>query len=417
MSLVISGVIDGPLPGGLPKAIELFATADIADLSIYGLGSPNNGAPGGTIELTLSGSATAGDYIYVASEATDFAAFFGFAPDFTSGVANINGDDALELFENGSVIDVFGVVGVDGTGEPWEYRDGWAYRSDGATAPATTFALADWTFSGPDALDGETANGSATTPFPAGTFANVTPPALSVEINEFRVSEPGTDNNNFVELFTDPGADLTGLTLLAVSGEFEPGQIDLAISLDGATADSDGIVLIAADGNLNLNAGDVAVAGLDFFGSPQTFLVVSDFTGAQGEDLDTNDDGTFDTTPFAETLAAISLTDGDATPDVNYSTDLVAPDGNFTAAGGGAPAGWNRRLRATRLRRPERRHAGGAERRDRGQSNHRDLRHSGCRTYLGAERPGRDHHRHRDRGRQQRLLSAGPGRRRQRRDV
>lgn len=44
--LMITGVIDGPLPGGVPKAVQLIALTDIADLSIYGLGSANNG--GGT---------------------------------------------------------------------------------------------------------------------------------------------------------------------------------------------------------------------------------------------------------------------------------------------------------------------------------------------------------------------------------
>ena len=44
--LVISGVIDGDLSGGLPKAIEFYAINAIPDLSIYGFGSANNG--GGT---------------------------------------------------------------------------------------------------------------------------------------------------------------------------------------------------------------------------------------------------------------------------------------------------------------------------------------------------------------------------------
>lgn len=44
--LVISGVIDGPLSGGVPKAVELFVVNDIADLSTYALGTANNG--GGT---------------------------------------------------------------------------------------------------------------------------------------------------------------------------------------------------------------------------------------------------------------------------------------------------------------------------------------------------------------------------------
>ena len=54
--------------------------------------------------------------------------YFGFAPDYTDGAANINGDDAIELFKNAAVIDVFGDINVDGTGQPWEYKDGWAYR-------------------------------------------------------------------------------------------------------------------------------------------------------------------------------------------------------------------------------------------------------------------------------------------------
>eukprot|EP00984_Skeletonema_dohrnii_P010390 scaffold4046_cov78-Skeletonema_dohrnii-CCMP3373.AAC.1 len=41
--LIITGVIDGPRSGGLPKAVELYATSDIPDLSSYGVGFANNG--------------------------------------------------------------------------------------------------------------------------------------------------------------------------------------------------------------------------------------------------------------------------------------------------------------------------------------------------------------------------------------
>ena len=44
--ITITGVIDGPLSGGTPKAVELFVINDIPDLSVCGLGSANNG--GGT---------------------------------------------------------------------------------------------------------------------------------------------------------------------------------------------------------------------------------------------------------------------------------------------------------------------------------------------------------------------------------
>src|SRR5690606_31396659 len=102
-------------------------------------------------------SASAGDVIYIASESTGFTSYFGFAPDHTSSAANFNGDDALELYENGTVIDTFGEPSVDGSGQAWEYMDGWAYRNDGATASAT-FDISQWSFSGIDALDGEATN-------------------------------------------------------------------------------------------------------------------------------------------------------------------------------------------------------------------------------------------------------------------
>jgi hypothetical protein len=168
--LMITGVLDGPLPGGLPKVIELYAFADIADLSIYGVGSANNGGGSDGEELTLEGSASAGDYIWIASEDVEFANVFGIAPDYVSDAAGINGDDAVELFLNGTVVDVFGEIDVDGSGTDWEYTDGWAYRNSG-TMPDGTFVIGDWTFSGPDALDGLDAAGVAAA-VPFGTYVS-----------------------------------------------------------------------------------------------------------------------------------------------------------------------------------------------------------------------------------------------------
>ena len=170
--LLITGVIDGPLTGGIPKAVELYVVNDIPDLSIFGLGAANNGGGTDGEEFTFpADSATAGEFIYVATEIPEFTNFFGFAPDYTSGsAASVNGDDAIELFENGSVIDTFGDIDVDGSGEPWEYQDGWAYRVSGTEADGTVFNIANWTFSGPNALDGETSNATAATPFPVGTY-------------------------------------------------------------------------------------------------------------------------------------------------------------------------------------------------------------------------------------------------------
>ncbi|MCP4356770.1 MAG: ExeM/NucH family extracellular endonuclease [Chloroflexi bacterium] len=170
--LIITGVIDGPLSGGVPKAVELYVVNNISDLSIYGLGSANNGGGSDGEEFTFPAvSASAGSFIYVASETSGFNSFFGFNPDYTSSTASINGDDAIELFTSGAVSDVFGDINLDGTGQPWEYMDGWAYRNDNSGPDGSTFVLGNWIFSGPNALDGETSNSSAATPFPIGTYS------------------------------------------------------------------------------------------------------------------------------------------------------------------------------------------------------------------------------------------------------
>lgn len=176
--LLLTGVYDGPLTGGLPKGVELFVTMDIPDLSVYGIGSANNGGGSDGEEFTFPATgASAGDFIYVASEATEFQNFFGFAPGHTSSAANINGDDAIELFKNGSVVDIFGDINTDGTGQSWDYVDGWAYRNNTTGPDGTTFLSGNWTYSGPDALAGETTNASAATPFPLGTYVAIPEPS------------------------------------------------------------------------------------------------------------------------------------------------------------------------------------------------------------------------------------------------
>lgn len=178
--LIITAVFDATLSGGTPKGVELYVLNDISDMSIYGLGSANNGGGSDGEEFTFPTDAfTAGTFIYVSSESVNFNAWFGFSPNYTSGAMAINGDDAIELFMNGSVVDIFGDINVDGTGQPWEYKDGWAYRANGTGPDGSAFVLANFTYSGHDALDGETSNSTAATPVPVGTY---TPPAPAIPI-------------------------------------------------------------------------------------------------------------------------------------------------------------------------------------------------------------------------------------------
>jgi hypothetical protein len=68
------------------------------------------------------------------------------------------------------VVDTFGEVDVDGTGEPWEYLDSWAYRLNQTGPDGAAFELSNWSFGAVNALDGETTNAGAVSPFPLRTY-------------------------------------------------------------------------------------------------------------------------------------------------------------------------------------------------------------------------------------------------------
>ena len=169
--LIITGVYDGPLPQRTPRGCELFACDDITDLSIYGLGSANAGGGSDGEEFTFDAVAVAGGtFLYVSFESSRFQTWFGFAPDYTTAAMDLDGSAALELFQLGSVFDTFGDINNPGAGTAWDYTDGWAKRLSGTGPDGSAFIIAGWSFSGPNALDGESTNATAATPFPLGNF-------------------------------------------------------------------------------------------------------------------------------------------------------------------------------------------------------------------------------------------------------
>lgn len=182
--LIITGIIDGPRTGGTPKAIEIYVAKDVADLSIYKVQNYGNGSNTADTPVALSGVATAGDYLYVASESTQFTSYFGFAPDFVSSALNVNGNDVVALTKNDTLVDVFGTIGenpaVDTT---FNYQDTWFYRKSN-TEPSSTFTLTDWTFAEgqSDALDSLGTSGVN----PA--IGN----ALRMPVGTYTISTPGT---------------------------------------------------------------------------------------------------------------------------------------------------------------------------------------------------------------------------------
>ncbi|GEM_PF-1066655 len=178
-ALVISGVFDTQVEAGgtWAKGCELRALTDIPNLSIFGVGFANNGGGTDGQEATLPAiSVLAGDCIYIANDSALFHNFFGYPPTISDSDAGINGDDAIELFENGQVIDVFGdITYASGSTLAWNYMDGWAYRKSGTGPDGTTFNLANWNYSGINVFDLQTTNATATVPFPDCSYSPVPP--------------------------------------------------------------------------------------------------------------------------------------------------------------------------------------------------------------------------------------------------
>lgn len=138
--LHLKGVFDFTTPDGgvTGKGIHLIADSAISDLSYYGLGVANNGGGSDGIEYTFPAiSASAGDQILVLRDSQAMADYldqcfsiFDIVLVDQGGRIDQNGDDAIEFYIGSNVLETYGDVNVDGTGQPWEYLDAWAYSKD-----------------------------------------------------------------------------------------------------------------------------------------------------------------------------------------------------------------------------------------------------------------------------------------------
>ena len=165
-------------------------------------------------------------------------------------------------------------------------------------------------------------------------------------INEIRIDQPSGDDDEYVELKGTPGQSLDGISLIVIG---DPnGSIEALLPLQGLAIPADGHLLIneaTIDTNLApLSQQDLIVAGgnpggLNLENSDNlTFVLVTNFFGALNDDLDTNDDGTLDITPWTAVVDAVGVLETPMPPTVAgdewlYGTSLgftdVGPDGTF----------------------------------------------------------------------------------------
>ena len=127
----ISEVVDGNEEGSLPRYVEIHnASEEMHDLSGVSLRIYEDGDDQAftSIALTSLTGFAAGDS-YVISKTT-FATEWGSAfttatPDLVDVNLNGDGNDSYVLYDSETdfEFDIFGVIGVDGTGQEWEYTD------------------------------------------------------------------------------------------------------------------------------------------------------------------------------------------------------------------------------------------------------------------------------------------------------
>lgn len=89
-----------------------------------------------------------GKTLVIAANASEFEIVYGFPADIIGGTgsaADSNGDDNLILVDPfDTIIDIFGIIGEDGTGTNHEFEDGRAVRDSNITQANSVYTFSEW---------------------------------------------------------------------------------------------------------------------------------------------------------------------------------------------------------------------------------------------------------------------------------
>lgn len=150
-----------------------------------------------------------------------------------------------------------------------------------------------------------------------------------VTINEIRIDQPGSDIDEYFELTGTPGSSLNDHTYIVIGdGAGGSGVIEEVTDLGGQSINTAGF-FVAAEASFTLGTKDLTTS-LSFENSDNvTHLLVQGFSGSTGDDLDTDDDGVLDSTPWTAIVDSVALVETVGSGDQIYSTTTVGPDGSF----------------------------------------------------------------------------------------
>ncbi len=165
-----------------------------------------------------------------------------------------------------------------------------------------------------------------------GAPNEVLPLALeSIVINEIRVDQPSVDNDEYFELKGTGRAALDDLTYVVIGdggGALSSGVIEAVVDLEGQIVPGNGIFL-ATESTFTLDFPSF-ITDLNFENNDNvTHLLVRGFSGENGQDLDTDNDGTLDMMPWTEVVSDIALVDPtDLSGELVYSDNQIGSDGS-----------------------------------------------------------------------------------------
>jgi predicted extracellular nuclease len=315
--LFISEYVEG---SSFNKAIEIYnGTGATVDLAGYVVSVYFNGAATASANISLTGTVADGDVFVLSDDGADPAMLAVTDQQTTSSLWN--GDDAIVLTHDGAPVDSIGQVGVD-PGTEWGL--GLISTADNTIRRLPTVCTGD--INPTDVFDPAVEwEGFANNTFDGlGSHTATCGGPVSPVINEFSASTAGPDVE-YVEIKAAPDTDLSNLTVLEIEGDFSgtnTGTIDEVIPL--VTTDVSGYYLASLPANALENG-------------TLTLLLVDGFTGVFNDDLDTNDDGVFDVTPWASIIDGVSVADGGSS-DLTYDATVLGPnyDGLSSFAPGGA---------------------------------------------------------------------------------
>ncbi len=241
-TIIITGILDGDLSGGTPKAIELYAAGSV-DMSTFSLWRSANGTTFTDTGASLSGT-YADEFVYLIGSdnngETAFNSVFGSSGDYANRAyvgtkVSGNGNDGFQIRS------ADGLTVID---QVWEnnvtdsYKDSYWYRNN-ETGPDGGWTASNWSAGGNGALDGLDAAGHrAAVPF--GSYI----PAGGVTGSwTLQKSAPLQVAANSAFTYTLTLANNTGITLTTIAlSDTLPANVDFIRASDSGVSNGGGLV-------------------------------------------------------------------------------------------------------------------------------------------------------------------------------